>query len=320
VAEHLRAVPGVEKVAMAAAPLLGGNSWNDSISVNGGPPSDDLTYFLSVSPGWLEAMKIPLHGGRDFRPGETYPGAAIVNDTFVKRYFKGEDSIGRVFNREEDEGGHTPFQIVGVVRDARYQGLRSAIPPIAYLPFEAAPIADATFIVRTTGSSPLAPAATLRREVSRVRPEFRVSNIRTQLEINQSLTIRERLLAMLAMFFAAVALLLAGVGLYGVLDYSVLQRRREIGIRMAIGARPGSIAGLVTLDVFWMVLAGALAGLAVGMISVQCIASLFFDVKPTDLGILAIPSLAILAAALLAGLPAVIHAVRIDPVEMLRSE
>jgi ABC-type antimicrobial peptide transport system permease subunit len=100
----------------------------------------------------------------------------------------------------------------------------------------------------------------------------------------------------------------------------VLQRRREIGIRMAIGARPGSIAGLVTLDVFWMVLAGALAGLAVGMISVQYIASLFFDVKPTDLGILAIPSLAILAAALLAGLPAVIHAVRIDPVEMLRSE
>ncbi len=258
VAEHLRAVPGVEKVAMASAPLLGGNSWNDSISVNGGPPSDDLTYFLSISPGWLEAMKIPLHGGRDFRPGETYPGAAIVNDTFVKRYFKGEDSIGRVFNREEDEGGHTPFQIVGVVRDARYQGLRSAIPPIAYLPFEAAPIADATFIVRTTGSSPLAPAATLRREVSRVRPEFRVSNIRTQLEINQSLTIRKRLLAMLAMFFAAVALLLAGVGLYGVLDYSVLQRRREIGIRMAIGARPGSIAGLVTLDVFWMVLAGAL--------------------------------------------------------------
>jgi predicted permease len=320
VAEHLRAVPGVEKVALAASPLLGGSSWNDSISVNGGPPSDDLTYFLSVSPGWLDTMKIPLLRGRDFRPGESYPGAAIVNDTFVKRYFKGEDAIGRVFNREEDEGGHTAFRIVGVARDARYQGIRSAIPPVAYLPFEARPIDDATLIVRTTGSNPMALAATLRREVSRVRSEFRVSNILTQLEINQSHTIRERLLAMLAMFFAAVALLLAGVGLYGVLDYSVLQRRREIGIRMAIGARPGSIAGLVTLDVLWMVLAGALAGLALGMISVRYIASLFFEVKPTDLGVLAVPSLTILAAALLAALPAVIHAVRIDPVDMLRSE
>jgi ABC-type antimicrobial peptide transport system permease subunit len=122
------------------------------------------------------------------------------------------------------------------------------------------------------------------------------------------------------MFFAAVGLLLAGVGLYGVLDYSVLQRRREIGIRMAIGARPGSIAGLVTLDVFWMVLAGGLAGLALGMVSVRYIASLFFEVRPTDLGVLAIPCSTILGAALLAALPAVIHAVRIDPVDMLRSE
>jgi predicted permease len=319
-AEQLRAVPGVEKVAMAAAPLLGGNSWNNSISINGGPPSDDLTYFLSVSPGWLEAMKIPLLRGRDFRPGENFPGAAIVNDAFVKRYFKGEDGLGRMFNEEGDGGDHTPFQIVGITRDARYQGIRSPIPPVAYLPFEARPIDDATFIVRTTGSNPVALAATLRREVPRIRSEFRVSNILTQLEINQSLTIRERLLAVLAMFFAAVGLLLAGVGLYGVLDYSVLQRRREIGIRIAIGARPGSIAGLVTLDVFWMVLAGGLAGLALGMVSVRYIASLFFEVRPTDLGVLAIPCSTILGAALLAALPAVIHAVRIDPVDMLRSE
>jgi ABC-type antimicrobial peptide transport system permease subunit len=108
--------------------------------------------------------------------------------------------------------------------------------------------------------------------------------------------------------------------LYGVLDYSVLQRRREIGIRMAIGARPGSIAGLVTLDVLWMVLAGGLTGLALGMTSTRYIASLFFEVKPTDIAVLAVPSLTILVAALLAALPAVIHAVRIDPVETLRSE
>jgi ABC-type antimicrobial peptide transport system permease subunit len=105
-----------------------------------------------------------------------------------------------------------------------------------------------------------------------------------------------------------------------VLDYSVLQRRREIGIRMAIGAQPGGIARLVTVEVFSMVLAGAFAGLALGMASARYIASLFYQVKPTDLDVLALPSLAILAAALLAALPAVIHAVRIDPVTALRAE
>jgi ABC-type antimicrobial peptide transport system permease subunit len=125
---------------------------------------------------------------------------------------------------------------------------------------------------------------------------------------------------MLALFFAVVALLLAGVGLYGVLDYSVLQRRHEIGIRMAIGAQPGRIARLVTVDVLTMVLAGALTGLALGLASVRYIESLLYQVKATDLAVLALPSLAILAAALLAALPAVIHAVRIDPVIVLRSE
>jgi ABC-type antimicrobial peptide transport system permease subunit len=147
-----------------------------------------------------------------------------------------------------------------------------------------------------------------------------VSRIRTQTEINQLQTVRERLLAMLEQFFAVVALLLAGVGLYGVLDYSVLQRRREIGIRMAIGAQAGDIARRVTVDVFTMVLVGAFAGLALGMVSVRYIETLLYQVKATDLGVLALPSLTILAAALLAALPAVIRAVRIDPVKMLRAE
>jgi ABC-type antimicrobial peptide transport system permease subunit len=114
--------------------------------------------------------------------------------------------------------------------------------------------------------------------------------------------------------------LLAGVGLYGVLDYSVLQRRREIGIRMALGAQSGDIARRVTVEVFSMVVVGAIAGLALGVASVRYIATLLYQVKSGDLGLLALPALAILTAALLAALPAVIHAVRIDPVAMLRAE
>jgi putative ABC transport system permease protein len=163
-------------------------------------------------------------------------------------------------------------------------------------------------------------AGMLRQEVPRARPEFRVSRIRTQMEINMSHTVRERLLATLALFFAIVALLLAGVGLYGVLHYSVLQRRREIGIRMAVGARAGGVARLVTLDVLAMVLAGAIAGVALGMLSVRYVESLFYQVKATDLQMLAIPALAILVGAFLAALRPVIQAVRIDPASILRAE
>ena len=124
---------------------------------------------------------------------------------------------------------------------------------------------------------------TLRREVPQARPEFRVSNIRTQEELIRAHTVRERLLAMLALFFAVVALLLAGIGLYGVLDYSVLQRRREIGIRMAIGAQAGDIARRVTADVFCMVLAGAVAGLGArnGLGAIHRDAALPGEARPT---------------------------------------
>jgi predicted permease len=322
VAEHLRAVPGVETVALAGWPLLGGGAWNGFVSINGAPPGPVLAYFLDISPGWIDAMKIPFVDGRDFRPGDTSPGVAIVNEAFVKQFLNGESPIGKSFAKGPDH-----YEIVGLVRDARYRYMREPILPVAYVPFQSIDAKGAlqarsrgTFIVRTSGSNPLAIASILRHEVPRARPEFRVSNIRTQTEINRSHTVRERLLAMLALFFAVVALLLAGVGLYGVLDYSVLQRRREIGIRMAIGAQAGDIARRVTVDVFSMVLVGAATGLALGMASARYIETLLYQVKATDLGVLALPSLAIVAAALLAALPAVIRAVRIDPVQMLRAE
>jgi ABC-type antimicrobial peptide transport system permease subunit len=163
-------------------------------------------------------------------------------------------------------------------------------------------------------------ASLLRREVARARPGFRVSNIRTQTEINESHTLRERLQARLALFFARVALLLAGVGLYGVLDYSVLQRRREIGIRMALGASAVHIARNTTTDVFSMALCGAPGGLALGMVAVRSIESLLYQVRPTDPAMLALPSLIILTGALLAALPPIIRAIETDPAAVLRAE
>jgi predicted permease len=325
--EHLRAVPGVETVALAGWALLSGLGSNGFVAIDGGPPREEFNYFLPVSPGWIDAMKIPLIDGRDFRATDTYPGVAIVNRAFAKQYFDDRNPTGKWFEKMEKKDVRVRFQIVGLVRDARQRDMREPLMPTVYVPIHALDANgasqgrdQATFIIRTSSSNPLALASILRQEVPRARPGFRVSNIHTQAELVRDQTARERLLATLALFFAAVALLLAGIGLFGVLDYSVLQRRREIGIRMAIGAQAGDIARRVTADVFAMVFAGALAGLGLGLVSVRYIATLLYQVKPTDVTMLAAPSLVILATAFVAAAPAVIRAVRIDPVAMLRSD
>ncbi|HEY3742643.1 MAG TPA: ADOP family duplicated permease [Bryobacteraceae bacterium] len=327
VAEHVRNLPGIEAAALSSRPLLSGYSSNDAIAINGGPPSQEMAFFLNISPGFLGALRIPLIAGRDFRAGDAYPGTAIVSEAFVRKYFPNQSPVGKMFERADDDGSRLRLEIVGVTRDARYLGMREPIVPVVYIPFHRAaiqgaaqPITRGTLIVETSSADPLALAALLRQEVPKARPDFRVTRVETQLEINQTHTMRERVLATLALFFAMVALLLAAIGLYGVLDYSVLQRRREIGIRMAIGAPATNIARLVTMDALAAVTAGAAAGLAVGLASVRYVASLIYEVKATDPLMLAIPSLTILAAALLAALPAVIRAIRLDPVDMLRSE
>ncbi|MFN7996629.1 MAG: ABC transporter permease [Bryobacteraceae bacterium] len=322
VVDHIRSLPGVEKAALSGWPLLGGGAWNGFISVNGAPPGPELGYFLSISPGWIDTMKIPLMAGRDFLPEDTFPGAAIVNETFAKEFFRGESPIGKRFAKGENR-----CVVIGMVRDSPYRNIREPTLPVAYVPFHGLatpntprPVSNATIVVRASGSSAPALASALRLEVPRARAEFRVSNIRTQVELVQAQTVRERLLAMLALFFAIVAVLLAGVGLYGVLDYSVLQRRREIGIRMAIGAQAGEVAWRVTSDVVWMLCAGAFAGLGLGLASGRYIESLLYQVKATDASALIVPLLVMFGVASVSAVPAVIRAVRIDPAAILRSE
>jgi hypothetical protein len=320
-------MPGVERVSQAAWPLLGGTNWNDSISINGGPPSTDLAYFLNVAPGWLDTMKIPLLGGRDFRNSDAYPNVAVVNETFAKKFLNDEHPVGRFFEKASDDGKRDRMEVVGLVRDAYYGDIHEPMLPVVFVPVHSTdstgifrPLDEETFIVRTTASNPLALASILRQQVPREGVQFHVSNIRTQEQIDQAQTVRERLLATLAFFFGAVALLLAGVGLYGVLNYSLLQREREFGIRLALGARAGDVAREVTARIFAAVSMGAVMGLGLGMTSTRYIASLLYQVKTTEVGVLAFPSLIILATALLAAVPAVIRALRIDPVAMLRAE
>jgi predicted permease len=328
VAQRLRSVPGVEKVALIGWPLMSGESAVGNISTNGAPPSDVFSDFVTISPGWADLMKIPLLGGRDFRASDVNPRVAIVNQSFAKQYFGGEDPVGKWFDRVEPAGGRSHFQIVGFIQDARSRDrLRWPIRPTVYIPFASVdangalkPAARGTFVVRTASSNPLTLASTFRKEVAQARPGFRARDIRTQVEFDQTDTVRERLEAVLASFFAGLATLLVGVGLYGVLDYSVIERRREIGIRMAIGARPGDIVRRIIVGAFVMACSGAAVGLAIGIAAVRYIESLLFQVKLTDFSTLALPSFTILGITLLAALPAVLRAVRVDPAAMLRVE
>ncbi len=323
-AEALRAVPGVNSVAISGWPLLGRIKINSNISINGAPPSPTPAFFLNVSPGWLSTMKIPLVSGRDFRPEDTSPGAAIVNETFAKTFFPGQDPIGRTFSRGANR---PPNKIVGVTADVPDHDLREPNRAVFYVPFSgidsrSAPTVEgfATFVLHTDAQNPLALADSLRQLVAQRHNGLRISNVTTQLDLVRDQTIRERLIAMLAAFFAAVALLLAGIGLYAVLNYSVLQRRREIGIRMAIGSSRAGIVRIVTLDVFLMIALGSCAGIALGFGASRYVASLFYQVKATDADIIALPACAILLTALVATLPAVLRALRTDPTEILRAE
>jgi putative ABC transport system permease protein len=323
-AEALRAAPGVNSVAISGWPLLGRIQINSDISINGAPPSPTPAFFRPVSPGFFSTMKIPLLSGRDFRPGDTSPGAAIVNETFVQSYFPGQNPIGRTFER----GANQPLnKIVGVTPDVPDHDLREPSRAMFYVPFDeiddrSAPkvLSFATIVIHTDAQNSLALANSLRQLIAQRHNGLRVSNITTQLDLYRDQTVRERLIAMLAAFFAAVALLLAGIGLYAVLNYSVLQRSREIGIRMAIGSPRSSIVRIVTLDVFLMIALGGCAGVALGFGAARYVATLFYQVKATDADMLALPACAILLTALVATLPAVLRALRTDPTEILRSE
>jgi predicted permease len=324
VANQMRNKPGVD--AVAYWPLLDGRSFkSDAISINGAPPSDVAVSFMNVSPGWLDAMRIPFLAGRDFRPADLSPGAAIVNESFVARFCRdGSSPLGKWFEGTSGWMRGYKFQIVGVVRDARYRDIRLAAPPVAYTPFRREDARGAmqggVLVIRTSTPNPLGLAATLRKEIPRIRPEFRVSGIRTQQAVLDAQTTRERLLAILARYFGLVALILAGVGLYGVLNHSVLQRRREIGIRKALGAQSKDVAASVAGCIFPMILAGALAGLVLTTVSTRYIESLLYQVSAAELPVLAGPCGAMLAVAILAAAPAIVRALEIDPISLLRSD
>ena len=326
IVEGVRESPGVEAAAFSGWTFLSGNRWTGTVFVPGRPVETRPAYFLEVSPGFFDTMRIDISGGRDFRPGdvapklnernEPVPGVAIVNSSFVRVYVDGQSPVGRTVTIRPRNLVQAPMQIVGVVADSVYANVREPMRPIVYVPAGAR--SNGTFSVRTAGD-PAMLAPTIRRLVSGAQRESRVRVVPMTALVSRQMVL-ERLLATLTMFFAVVALLLACIGLYGVLSYGVLQHRREIGVRMALGARAAQVVTRVTRDMIVIVSCGALTGLAGGFVFGRVIERLLFEVRAMDPLPLLMPLATLGIAAILAAVPPVIRAVRIDPVQILRSE
>jgi predicted permease len=325
-ADQLRARPGVESVAFAGWAPLSENRWRYPVYVSS-PGTEEMTpYFLGVSPGYFGTLRIGMIGGRDFRAGDVPPevdqakqpvaGVGIVNEAFARVYFDGQNPVGRRVIVTPQKDIEVTMDIVGVVRDAVYYTLREPMRPTVFVPINSGN--QRTFFVRAAGD-PFALAPDLRGEVRRALTDARVMALTPDALIRRQ-TVRERLLATLSGFFAVVALILAGLGLYGVLNYAVIQQRREIGVRMALGARATHVVTRVATEMMSPVGIGTIIGLAAALAFGRLLESVLFEVKATEATPIATPLVVLGVAAILAALPPAIRAVRIDPAQTLRSE
>ena len=319
---RLAALPGVEAAGGVTRKPLSGYRWTGDLSIEGRPEvwGRDLRHNDSM-PGYFAAMGLPILRGRDFTAAETLntPPVAIVNEAFASTFFPGEDPVGRriSYSRPTEKPGWAT--IVGVVGNERQDSLSTPVEPEVFDPLLQDPNRTVTLAVRTAGD-PSALVSAARAVVREVDPEIAVYSVETMGDSVQGSLRRERFLSALAGIFAAMALALASVGLYGLIAFAVSARTKEIGLRMALGAQRRSVLALVLGEGLRLVVAGLAIGLVAAAALTRGLASLLFEVTPTDpatyLGVAALFVLVALAAV---AVPAR-RASRVDPLVALRYE
>jgi predicted permease len=316
VLERLRNIPGVGAVSASEGNVLSRLGYN--IPVPGSASETIEANLARVTPGFFETMKIPLLAGRtftfdDFDAGR--PTVVVVNESFAKRYFGGRRAVGSRLDIRWG-GPSAPHEVVGIAADTRYD-LRKPPAPTIYvlIPLQS----FSTLQVRVAGDATTI-AARLREEVRAATPLLRVTSVTSQAAMVNRLAVRERLLALLAGFFALVGLVLTAVGLYGTLSYAVVQRTREIGIRVALGASGASAVRSILTDTASTTLIGGACGLAGGLYASRFVETMLFEVTPLDVSSLSMPLGMLLLTALMAAAVPAWRAARVDPVIALRNE
>ena len=337
--ETLSALPGVKSVSLASMRIMEGNEWDSGMTAEGYSPTkpDDhpQAFMNQIGPGYFATLGVPLLAGRDFRltdnrwvkrqnvtenDDDTTPTAIIINEKFAQRFFAGRNPLGLHLGFGTDPGTHTEMEIIGVVKDIKYMNLRDEIPIQAYVPYMSSPyLGGMTIYVRTAGE-PNQLMSSVRAKMRDLDANIPVYAMRTMDEqISNSLS-TDRMIASLSTVFGSLATVLAIIGLYGVMSYSVAQRTREIGIRMALGAEQGKVIGMVMREVTTLIAIGVAVGVPAALLLTRVVKSQLYGLEahdPWTLG-LATALLAIVACA--AGYIPAMRASRVDPMKALRYE
>ncbi len=323
--EQMNATPGVKSASLAVMPVLRDNEWDSTVSVEGysakaGEWIDPHMNF--IAPGYFRTMEVPILAGRDFdqRDDLNSMKVAIVNEKFARRYLGGVNAIGRHIGMGGDPGTKTDITVIGVVRDTKYENMRDEMPIELYRPYRQTQFVEGMNAYIRTERDPQELFDTMRRQVQHLDANVPVVDMRTlekQMEIS---LLTERLVASLSAAFALLATLLAGIGLYGVMAYTVARRTREIGIRMALGAFSGNVIWLVMREVLLLVGVGMAIGLPAAWGLSRLVQAQLYGMTPNDPSTIVLAVAGISAVAAMAGFFPARKATRVDPMRALRWE
>ncbi len=317
--DRVRAIPGVESLAGVFIVPISHNGWDNNVDVPGGPQRQD-TQFNSISSGFFQTMRVPLLAGRDFSETDTptSPRVGIVNETFAKRFFHGANPVGKVIS---DSGKpDQTYQIVGLVKDTKYHTLREDFQPILFVAVsqEKEPGEGLTLMIRSSQSMESL-VASVKRVAQQMNPAMVLTFSVFKTQVRDDL-VGERLMATLTGFFGALAIILAMVGIYGVISYMVIRRRNEIGVRMALGAARGKILFMVLRESILLLGIGAAVGTGLALAAGAADASLLYGLKPHDPLTLVASVLCLAFIVIVASFVPARRAATVDPMVVLREE
>ncbi len=323
--ERVRATAGVESASLVTGLFLSTTPNSTSFNIEGRPvftPAESVEVPVdSVAPGYFDTMRVPVLRGREFNAGDTAESTRVVliNQTMATQFWPGEDPIGRRMTYGQPDADTQWMTIVGVVGDTRRVGYEAAIRPETYLPLPQSPSRSMMLVVRAS-QDPTAIVGSVRQVVRSLDPNQPIYGVATIDELVRELTAERRLNTLLFALFAVVAAILAAAGIYGVIAYSVEQRRRELGVRLALGAMPREVFDLVVREGMSMAVIGVIGGVLAAMAATQVMRTLLYDTSATDPWIFAAMTLGALVIALCACLIPARRAMRVDPLVALRAE
>jgi len=319
--QEIGSLPGVQGVTASRVPVLASDNWDNSVSVQGfakTPDTDDDAHFNAVGPGFFKLLETPVLAGREFTASDVIgaPKVAIVNEAFAKKFGLGRDVVGKMMG----EGDSLNLQIVGLVADAKYSEVKQAILPVYYLPYKQdSTVGAMNFYVRSS-ALPQMLAPEIRGVIAKLDRNLPIEEFKTLPQQIRDNVYLDRMISTLSAAFAALATLLAAIGLYGVLAYSVVQRTKEIGVRMALGASSSNILRMVLVQVALMTAIGAAIGAIAAFGIGRGAAALLYGMQGHDAFVIGASMLLLTLVALAAGYVPALRASRVDPMQSIRYE